>query len=164
MPAEFRWCGHNKKEERCKKTKTKMKQMNQEFIITGCSDLFFHLTQQVDHHHASLSISVSHSHSATRTRNHQFIGHIAVWEKHTHTHLREGATTLIVWFLGNRNTNNGEKKCGWHWPAPTLFLTMAIEPTTFRCFGLSLAKTWTVRGRFKGCKHVIEAQISHFYL
>lgn len=54
-----------------------------------------------------------------------------------------------------RNTQSGER---WSdaadstgtgrsdWPEPTLFLTIDIEPTTFRCFGLSLAKICITRG------------------
>lgn len=40
------------------------------------------------------------------------------------------------------NVNENMVKKRSRWPAPTLFLTMAIDPTTFRCLGFSLAKTY----------------------
>lgn len=68
-----------------------------DWITEGCSDLFLHLTEQVDHHHTTLCISVSHSHPATRAGNQQLVCDVAVWENaETHSQVSAGAMPQIL--------------------------------------------------------------------
>lgn len=95
--------------------------------ILACIYLLLHLTQQVHHDHSSFSVSVSNSDSTTSTRHHQLVRYIAICQKNTK--LKSDPYLAI-------DTQTCTQNC---LPDPTLFRTIAIAPTTFRCLGFSLA-------------------------